>query len=149
MMSRRYVFLLPVMITALQGCGSGNSEEIASLQKQVAVLTRRAEETRKQVDTLQEANRKFRKSLDDLESEVDHLKVREVPPPPPAAKPSGGKSTPAASTHQKSVAKVSCAQVWKLLGQGRSEAAVAQALGTTVEAVRSCEQEVGRGGTRR
>jgi hypothetical protein len=144
-MLRRYVPLVPLVVTVLQGCGSGNSEEIATLQKQVAALTRQLEETRKQVDTVREANQKLNKGLGNLETEVDRLRVREVPP---AARPSGERGTPSTPALQ-SAAKVSCTQVWKLLGQGKGEAAVAQALGTTVEAVRGCEQEVGRGRVQR
>ena len=147
-MPRRYGSLVPLLVTVLQGCGSGNSEETATLQKQVAALTRRVEETRKQVDTVQEAYLKLNKVLDSLETEVSHLKMREDPPPASAAKPGGEWGTPAVPA-PRSTERVSCAQTWKLLGQGKSEAAVVQALGTTVETVRGCEQGVGRGGSRR
>ena len=148
MMAHRYIVLASLLMAVLQACGSGNSEEIVTLQKQVAALTHQVEETRRQVESMQEADQKLNKSLESLETELDHLKVSETSPPAPAAKPGGEKGTPAAPPPQ-STAKVSCPQVWKMLGQGKSEAAVAQALGSSVEAVRDCEQQVGRGGTRR
>lgn len=149
-MARSYVLLLSVVIAVLQGCGSDNSEEIASLQKQVAVLTRQVEEIRKQIGTMQGTEQKLQKSLENLETEVDQLKTREVPPSTPPVKPGEGTAARSAPTaQQRSPAKVSCSQVWRQLGQGKSIAAVAQALGTTVEAVRACDQEVGRGGARR
>ena len=145
-MPQRSIFLVPLVMAVLHACGLGNSEEIAALQKQVAALAQQAEETRKQLESMQEANQKLNKLLESLETEVNHLKVPEVSPPAQAAKPGGEKGIPAAP---QSTAKVSCPQVWKLLGQGKSETAVAQALGTSVEAVQSCEQQVGRGKTRR
>ena len=146
-MPQRSIFLAPLVMAVLQACGSGNSEEIASLQKQVAALAQQAEETRKQLESMQEANQKLNNLLESLETEVNHLKVPQVPPPAQAAKPGREKGTPAAVPE--STAKVFCPQVWKLLGQGKSEAAVAQTLGTSVEAVQGCEQQVGRGKTRR
>ena len=47
---------------------------------------------------------------------------------------------------QTAVADVSCSQVWKLIGQGKSPEAAARALGVAAVAVHACEQKVGRGG---
>jgi TolA-binding protein len=145
MMPPKYLFLLPVVLTALQGCGADNSVEIASLQKQVAALTRQVEETRKQMETVEETNKKLNTLLDSLETEVDRLQAREIPIPAPAPRPGSERSPSAAAAPQRTL-KVPCSQVWKLIGLGKSEAAVAKELDTTVEAVRSCEQEVGRRG---
>jgi len=144
-MPAKCLFLLSVVLTALQGCGTDNSAEMASLQKQVAALTRQVEETRKQVATVEEANRKLNKLLDTLETEVDRLQVREIPIPAPAPGPGSARS-PAAAAAPQGTLKAPCSQVWKLIGLGRSEAAVAKELDTTIEAVRRCEQEVGRRG---
>jgi hypothetical protein len=42
-------------------------------------------------------------------------------------------------------AAVSCSQVWKQLGQGRSPEAAARALGVQVAVIHACEQKIGRG----
>ena len=144
-MPAKYLFLLPVVLAVLQGCGVDNSAEIASLQKQVAALTRQVEETRKQVKSVEETNQKLNKLLDNLETAVDRLQVREIPSPAPAPRPGSERSPAAAAVPQRTL-KAPCSQVWKLIGQGQSEAAVAKELDTTIEAVRRCEQEVGRRG---
>jgi hypothetical protein len=41
---------------------------------------------------------------------------------------------------------VSCSQVWKQLGQGRSPEAAARALGVQVAVIHACEQKIGRSG---
>jgi hypothetical protein len=55
------------------------------------------------------------------------------------------KQNPTLASHQKTAsASISCGQVWKQLGQGKSADAVARALGASVQAVQQCEQKVGR-----
>jgi len=155
MLQRKSFFLVPVALAFL-GCGVDHSEEIAALQKQVAALTRQIEEMRKQDDTLQEGQQKLRELVGTLEVEVSRLKPQIISPPtttPQTAKErsSAAVSPPgtASASAAPGTAKVSCSQVWKLLGQGQDETTVAQTLGTTEEAVRACEQKVGRGKKRR
>jgi cell division septum initiation protein DivIVA len=125
-------------------------------------VNQQIDETRKQVESLLRENQKHGKQLEALETQLERLSVREVvPPPTPApvgAKPHEGTPTrpAAAATKQPAIIQpaeqippqVSCAQVWRQLGQGKPPAAVAQTLGTTVEVIRACEQKIGKGGGR-
>src|SRR5205814_8983121 len=113
MMPQRYIVLASLLMAVLQACGSGNSEEIGALQKQVAALTHQVEETRRQVESMQEADQKLTQSLERLETEIDHLKGQEVPPPAQAAKLGGEQGTPAAPPPQ-GTAKATCREVWTL-----------------------------------
>ena len=84
--------------------------------------------------------------------EVNRLKAREIPQATPATqagKALGTPVAPAPAPVREGTAKVSCSQVWKLLGQGADETTAAQSLGTTEAVVRACEQEIGRGKRRR
>jgi hypothetical protein len=150
MRQREKIFILFALSTFL-GCGTDHSEEIAALQKQVAALTSQLEETRKQGDTLRDGQRKIRELIGTLEVEVGRLKPLATSQPTSTsrgAKELGASPHSPASTSAtvaQGTAKVACPQVWKLLGQGQDEATVAQTLGTTEEAVRTCEQEVGQG----
>jgi hypothetical protein len=150
MRQREKVFVL-FALTAFLGCGTDHSEEVAALQKQVAALTSQLEELRKQDDTLQDGQRKIRELVGTLEVEVGRLKPLAASQPTPTnrgAKELGTSPPSPASTSAtmaQGTAKVACPQVWKLLGQGQDETTVAQTLGTTEEAVRACEQEVGQG----
>jgi len=60
-------------------------------------------------------------------------------PPPEALSSSAGK--PLAVTGK----QVSCGQVWRYLGRGKSVEATAHALGVSVSAIQTCEQKVGHG----
>lgn len=79
-------------------------------------------------------------------SEVLAAKV--MPLSPPASGGSGLQSEdlPSAANEESlaTVAAVSCSQVWKQLGQGKSTQAAAQALGVSSAAIQACEQRVGR-----
>ena len=148
MMLQRTTFLLLLTGVGTWGCGMDHSEEVAALQKQVAALTHQVEDMRKQVDAAQEGQQKLRELIGTLEVDVSHLKTRE-PSQPALTTPAGkGLSTPTTSASvqaREGTAKVSCAQVWKLLGQGTDEATMARTLGTSEAVVQACEQQIGRG----
>jgi len=155
MLQKKGFFIAFVAMTFL-GCGVDHSEEIAALQKQVAALSRQIEEIRKQDDTLQEGQQKLRELVGTLEVEVGRLKPQAISRPTAAAPTAKDRSPGIASSADltsvpgiQGTVKVSCSQVWKLLGQGQDETTVAQTLGTTEEAVQACEQEIGRGRKRR
>lgn len=147
-MLRRATFLVLLAGVGIWGCGTDHSEEVAMLQKQVAALTHQVEDMRKQVDAAQEGQQKLRELMGTLEVEVSHFKAREPSQPAlatPAGKGQGAPTTSAAAQAREGTAKVSCAQVWKLLGQGTDEATAAQTLGTSEAAVQACEQQIGQG----
>lgn len=154
MLHKSVLFVL-LVVPLMHGCGTGDSEEeVATLQKQVAALTRQLEETRKQLEetrkqfeAMQAANQQLTNLLDSLETEIKQLKTREVPAPAQAPKPRAEVSSAVAPPPQPAEA-VSCAQIWRQLGQGKRTAAVAQALGVPLEIVQRCEQKVGRGRAR-
>jgi hypothetical protein len=152
MMPRRTIFLVLLAVMAFPGCGSDHSEEVAALQKQVAALTRQVEDLRRQTDAGQDGQQKLRELVGTLEVEVNRLKAREISQSAPAIQPGkemGAPAVPTPAPVQEGTRKVSCSQVWKLLGQGADEATVARSLRTTEAVVRACEQEVGRGKGRR
>lgn len=147
-MLRRATFLLLLAGTGIWGCGSDHSEEVAALQKQVAALTHQVEDLRKQADTAQEGQQKLRELIGTLEVEVSHLKARAPSQPALAAPASKELSTPTTSASvqaREGTTKVSCTQVWKLLGQGTDEATVARTLGTSEAVVQACERQIGQG----
>jgi len=151
-MPRRATFLVLLAVIAFPGCGSDHSEEVAALQKQVAALTHQVEDLRRQTDASQDGQQKLRELVGTLEVEVNRLKAREIPQATPATragKEMGAPVVPTPAPVREGTAKVSCSQVWKLLGQGADETTAAQSLGTTEAVVRACEQEVGRGKGRR
>ena len=86
------------------------------------------------------------------EAEAPALPETETPPAPEAplaqeeALPPPKKASTSSTAPAKSAAKVSCAQVWKQLGQGKDAPEIAKSLGTTVDAIQACEQGIGRGG---
>jgi len=55
-----------------------------------------------------------------------------------------GEGSASAERHESTVTAVSCGQVWKLIGQGKSLEVAARALGVSVAAIQACEQKVGR-----
>jgi hypothetical protein len=160
------VALCSLSMMVLQGCGADHSsEQIIDLQKQLSLLSRQVEEGRKEITALRETDKGLRQSLDAAEAEINRLKALETLPPS-AAKgtideedltvtpvpmptrrlplvPKPRRSFPIA-TVQQDKAKVSCPQVWALLGKGKSATEIAKVLRTTVERVRSCELQVGR-----
>ena len=151
-MLRRAMFPVLLTVTTFLGCGSDHSEEVAALQKQVAGLTRQVEDLRRQTDAGQDRQQKLRELVGTLEVELNRLKAREVlqtTPATQAGKDLGTPIVPAPTPAREGTAKVSCPQVWKLLGQGADEATVAQSLSTTEAIVRACGQKIGRGKRRR
>jgi hypothetical protein len=152
MMPRTMRFLVLLVGIGLWGCGSDHAEEVVALQKQVAALTRQAEDLRKQIDAAQEGQQKLRELVVALEVDVNHFKTRAPSQPAQAVPTEKDLTAPAASTPaplQEGMAKVSCPQVWELLGQGTDEATVARTLGTTEATVQACEQQIGQGKKRR
>ena len=166
MMCCRLIMLVSLSVIFLQGCGSDNSEQIVALQKQISLLSRQIEEARKDIGILRETDNNLKQSLDVAEAELNRLKALEVLPPsavkekaeeviiPTASdRMPAPRSSPAASGQrsaqlpagQTKPTSASCVQVWALLGQGKTETATAQALHITLERVRACEQQVGRG----
>jgi len=160
------VTLISLAVIFLQGCSADNSEQIVALQKQISLLSRQIEEARRDIGILRETDNNLKQSLDVAEAELNRLKALEVLPAsvtkekaeeviiPTASDgmPTSRSSPATAAPHsaqlparQTKPTSVSCVQVWALLGQGKTEAATAQALRTSLERVRACEQQVGRG----
>jgi regulator of replication initiation timing len=71
------------------------------------------------------------------------------PPFPTAKDLQEGDALSTAKKETGATSTVSCSQVWKQLGQGRSPEAAARALGVEVAAIHACEQKIGRSGTGR
>ena len=159
-------FLGSLCVMIFQGCGSDHSgDQVIDLQKQLSLLSRQVEDGHKEITVLQETDKGLRQSLDAAEAEINRLKALETPPPTAAKRtleeedltvtpvPMPTRRQPVApalrksfstATTQQNKATISCPQVWALLGQGRSATEAAKALRTTVDRVRSCEQQVGR-----
>lgn len=168
-MMRRLAVLGSLLVMVLQGCGADHSDQIVDLQKQLSLLSRQVEQDRKELNDLRTIDTGLRQSLDAAEAEINRLKALETPPPAVTKGPLGEEDlavtpvpmptrrqflapTPRKSFSiaavQQSNATVSCPQVWALLGQGKSAAGAAKVLRSTVERVRSCEQQIGRSRTR-
>jgi hypothetical protein len=146
------------------GCGADHSDQIVDLQKQIALLSRQVEETRKDFHILQEADKNLKQSLDATDAELSRLAALESLPatvakekaeevilpatvdrrPPLRAVPTEGQK-PKSVAMAKIPAPVSCAEMWGLLGKGKPTAQVARTLHTTPEKVKSCERQIGRG----
>lgn len=143
--ARILALLLPVL-ALVPGCGAdsrGRAEELAALRQQVAALTRQVEEARERVDTLQNSLQENHRELSSLRAEVERLKQRPASAPARAQTTGEQPPTPAAPASRQTQ-PVSCAQVWRLLGQGKDETAVARTLDVSPEMVRACEEQVGR-----
>ena len=145
------------------GCGGDHSDQIVDLQKQIALLSRQVEESRKDLHTLQETDKNLKQSLDATDAELSRLAALESLPATVAKETAEEVILPAAVDRLPSVralpvreqkpksvamakkpAPVSCAQVWGLLGKGKPARQVARMLQTTPEKVKSCERQVGR-----
>jgi hypothetical protein len=149
---RQTTMVLVLVGIGFWGCGSDHAEEVVALQKQVAALTRQVEDLRRQIDSTQEGQQKLRELLSTLEVDVSHLKPRAPSQPAQAIPTEKDLTAPAVSGSPQipeRMAKVSCPQVWQLLGKGNDEATVAQSLGTTEAAVQACERQIGQGKKRR
>lgn len=158
-----------VAVGTMGGCGGDHTgDQIVELQKQIALLSRQVEETRRDLHILQETDKNLKQSLDATDAELSRLSALESLPAtvaketaeevilPVAAdglpsSPRPVRTLPMKTQKPKPVATakvavpVSCPQVWGLLGKGRSAKQVARTLQTTPEKVKSCEQQVGRG----
>ena len=80
------------------------------------------------------------KSGDALTAEVAPLTLPETGGDQQAEKPKSATNKETDAT----IVAVSCSQVWKQLGQGKSTEAAARALGVSSTAIHACEQRVGR-----
>ena len=184
MWEKKAVALLSlVTIWTFAGCETDSAEKIAKLQEQVARVTQQLNDTKKQVDGLQEANQRSVQAIENLSATIARLsaappaappsgkspakgvveqdlppstKSGKIPPesvPTPASAPSSFSdepdSAPAPQQRTTSSPAISCVNVWKQLGQGKSAEAVARMLGTSVDAIHACEQKVGRHGAGR
>lgn len=139
------VFLFSMLMLAV-GCQTGNrkhTEELVTLQQQVAVLTRELEEARERLNTLQDSMEENHKELSSLRAEVARFNAGGASA---SARVEAAKEQPPASVAPEPphVQPVTCAQVWKLLGQGKDEATVARTLNIAPERVQACERQVGR-----
>ena len=151
---------------AVSGCGGGHTEQILNLQKQISLLARQLEDAQKTLNILRETDKNLKQSLDATEAELSRLHAVETFPVA-ATKDNLSKTLIPVVHHEASfsptpvrqnqplgesgfqpAATVSCSQVWILLGKGKTEQAVAQALQIPSDRVAACEQQVGRGGGR-
>lgn len=167
----RIVALSSLCVMTLQGCGSDHSDQIVDLQKQLSLLSRQVEQDRKEINELRTTDTGLRQSLDAAEAELNRLKALETPPPATAKRPLSEEDLDvtavpvpqrrqsfssqlqprksfSVATAQPQKTAPSCSQVWALLGKGKSATDAAKTLRTTVDRVRSCEQQVGRGSVR-
>lgn len=164
-MQYRMGFVVGVLVVGtMGGCGSDHSDQIVDLQKQIALLSRQVEETRKDLHILQETDKNLKQSLDATDAELSRLAALESLPstvakenaeevilPTAVDRRPAVRALPMKEQKPKSVAVskkptlVSCAQVWGLLGKGKPVTQVARTLNTTPEKVKSCERQVGRG----
>jgi hypothetical protein len=145
------------------GCGADHPDQIVDLQKQIALLSRQVEETRKDLHILQETDKNLKQSLDATDAELSRLAALESLPATVAKENAEEVMLPAAVDRLPSVralpvreqkpksvamvkklAPVSCIQVWGLLGKGKPATHVARTLHTTPEKVKSCARQVGR-----
>lgn len=167
------VFLL-LLALGWGGCQAEERTEMASLQKQVAALTRQVQETRRTLAEVQDQQQQLSSFVQQLqatrttfeqpnalsppavlsEENVLEKNLSEENVAPPAAEslfqaPRVSLS-PAFSDSPSALSlktRVACNEVWNLLGQGASVAGAAKLLGATPEAVEQCEKKIGRGGS--
>jgi cell division protein FtsB len=150
-MKRTLVVMLPI-IAVLHGCQSNNTEEVVALQKQITALTRQVEDVHEQMDTLRDSARETNRLVATLQTEVEQLKEQGTRSLTQMEAPKEQSPTQSAAPVQpqpQEEKQVSCSQVWKLLGQGKSAITIARTLNTTPDIVRTCEEQVGRPGERR
>jgi regulator of replication initiation timing len=152
-----------VAVGTMGGCGGDHSDQIVDLQKQIALLSRQVEETRKDLHILQETDKNLKQSLDATDAELSRLAALESLPAtvakekaeevilhasvdrlPPVRTLPKREQKPKSVAMAKKSAPVFCAQVWGLLGKGKPATQVARALNTTPEQVKTCERQVGR-----
>lgn len=148
----RHLIAFPLFVlVCVAGCETEEREqsaELAVLQQQVASLTHRVEEMQERVNALQNNVQKSHGELSALRSEIERLRERSaavsaptagVPEQPsPPLPPSVGQTQPSV-----------CAQVWKLIGQGKDQATIARTVSVSPDVVQACEQQVGRARPRR
>ena len=73
-----------VTIWTFAGCETDSAEKLAKLQEQVARVTQQLNDTKKQVDGLQEANQRSVQAIENMEATIARLSAA-----PSAASPSG------------------------------------------------------------
>ena len=151
----------------VSGCSGGPTEQILNLQKQISLLARQLEDAQKTLNILRETDKNLKQSLDATEAELSRLRAIETFPVaatkddlsktliPVMHREASFSPTPARQNQPQHgeagfqpTATVSCSQVWMLLGKGKSEQTVAQALQIPTDRVAACEQQVGRGSGR-
>ena len=189
------------------GCESSDSaDRISKLQEQIGRVAQQLNETKKQVDGLQEANQRSIRTLEDLRATVERLNadsstssvgkavkggvaknganLKERTQPQAALYPqekaresfaamtntvtspiTKGKDEKIVQNDDNSqsdtrqaalgneagatMVAMSCSQVWKQLGQGKTPASAARALGVSIAAIQACDRKVGRSGASR
>lgn len=191
--------VMPFVLLAvwmLGGCGSpDSSDRIAKLQEQVGKVVQQLDETKKQVDGLQEANQRSIRALEDLSATVERLSAGSAASPvgkvaagvnsktearSQTALQSQGKAREVftvttnsaipsirgekdsvsprgdddlrADARQAALGKepsatmvaMSCSQVWRQIGQGKTPESAARALGVSIAVIHACEKKVGR-----
>lgn len=79
-----------VTVWTFAGCETDSAEKIAKLQEQVASVTQQLNDTKKQVDGLQEANQRSVQALENLEATIGRLSVASPAAPPSGRSPAKG-----------------------------------------------------------
>jgi len=87
MMKKTLALLSLIGPWTLAGCESDSAEKIARLQEQVAKVTQQQNETKKQIDGLQEANQRSVQAIENLQATIGRLSAASSPTSP------SGKST--------------------------------------------------------
>lgn len=144
---RAFPLFVLVCVAGCENAGPELREELTALQRQIAALTRTVEETQERVNTLQNSVQKSHSELSALRSEVERLRQRSAVASTPAAGAPELPSTPPSSVQQ--THPTVCAQVWKLIGQGKDQATIARAVNVSPDVVQACERQVGRARPRR
>ena len=201
MSKAQWMLFVLLSVWTLGGCESSDSaDRLSRLQEQIGRVAQQLDETKKQVDGLQEANQRSVQALEDLSATVERLnsasstlptgKVVKGGTTTPGANPKDGTQPQAALPQGKArevfagqahsptrlgaeannnpslqdgddlqsdvrqgalgqetgstMVAMSCSQVWRQLGQGKTAEAAARTLGVSVAAIHACEQKVGR-----
>jgi len=191
-----------LLVGMLGGCESSDSaDRLAKLQEQIGRVAQQLNETKQQVDGLQEANQRSIQTLEELRATIERMNSTSPSAATEKMTKSGAKpkkgiqsqaalqlsgraqsglgENPNSATLEKSADKekelvigeddslsdaphaslgneaggtmiaMSCSQVWKQLGQGKTPESAARALGVSVAAIHACERKVGRGSASR
>ncbi|MCS6924494.1 MAG: hypothetical protein NZ578_01205 [Candidatus Binatia bacterium] len=148
----RHLIAFPLLVlVCVAGCGPEDREqreERAALQRQITALTRTVEEMQERVNTLQSSMQRNLSELSALRAEVERLRERSVVASAPAAGGPEQASPPLAPSVPQTHPTV-CAQVWKLIGQGKDQVTIARTVNVSPDVVQACERQVGRARSRR